>query len=165
MLGESDQLRVTPAQMASAFAALFNGGRLLAPRAGGEAEGGKVGLHGDRPADRIDGSNPLRHWRAGYPVLQKLHEVARTLAMTGKDQRPVGIGLQEGLLDLIGRNTQRFVRRGIGVRDFHALARLANEKVETELHVVGRKGLGYFRFTGRAVATSRTDIGDRPTVA
>jgi F-type H+-transporting ATPase subunit gamma len=45
------------------------------------------------------------------------------------------------------------------------LARLANEKVETELHVVGRKGLGYFRFTGRAVASSRTDIGDRPTVA
>ncbi|HWW75714.1 MAG TPA: SpoIID/LytB domain-containing protein [Pyrinomonadaceae bacterium] len=35
MLGESDQLRVTPAQMASAFAALFNGGRLLAPRAAG----------------------------------------------------------------------------------------------------------------------------------
>jgi F-type H+-transporting ATPase subunit gamma len=45
------------------------------------------------------------------------------------------------------------------------LTRLANEKVETELHVVGRKGLGYFRFTGRAVASSRTDIGDRPTVA
>ena len=45
------------------------------------------------------------------------------------------------------------------------LARLANEKVETELHVVGRKGLGFFRFTGRAVASSRTDIGDRPTVA
>ena len=45
------------------------------------------------------------------------------------------------------------------------LSRLSNEKVETELHVVGRKGLGYFRFTGRAVASSRTDIGDRPTVA
>ena len=45
------------------------------------------------------------------------------------------------------------------------LTRLSNEKVETELHVVGRKGLGYFRFTGRAVASSRTDIGDRPSVA
>src|SRR5574338_240304 len=45
------------------------------------------------------------------------------------------------------------------------LARLSSEQVETELHVVGRKGLGYFRFTGRAVASSRTDIGDRPTVA
>lgn len=44
------------------------------------------------------------------------------------------------------------------------LTRLSSEKVETELHVVGRKGLGYFRFTGRAVASSRTDIGDRPSV-
>ena len=33
MLGESDGLRVTPAQLASGYAALFNGGRLLAPRA------------------------------------------------------------------------------------------------------------------------------------
>ncbi|HJQ30530.1 MAG TPA: SpoIID/LytB domain-containing protein [Pyrinomonadaceae bacterium] len=33
MLGESEEIRVTPAQMASAYAALFNGGRLLAPRA------------------------------------------------------------------------------------------------------------------------------------
>jgi SpoIID/LytB domain protein len=32
MLGESEQLRVTPAQLASGYAALFNGGLLLAPR-------------------------------------------------------------------------------------------------------------------------------------
>lgn len=32
MLGESEQLRVTPAQLATAYAALFNGGLLLAPR-------------------------------------------------------------------------------------------------------------------------------------
>ena len=44
------------------------------------------------------------------------------------------------------------------------IARLGNENVEVELHVVGRKGLGYFRYVGRAVASSRTDITDRPTV-
>ncbi|HEX8723247.1 MAG TPA: SpoIID/LytB domain-containing protein [Pyrinomonadaceae bacterium] len=32
MLGESERIRVSPAQLASAYAALFNGGRLLAPR-------------------------------------------------------------------------------------------------------------------------------------
>jgi SpoIID/LytB domain protein len=32
MLGESEQLRVTPAQLVTAYAALFNGGRLLAPQ-------------------------------------------------------------------------------------------------------------------------------------
>jgi cell division protein FtsI/penicillin-binding protein 2 len=32
MLGESEQLRVSPAQLVTAYAALFNGGRLLAPQ-------------------------------------------------------------------------------------------------------------------------------------
>jgi F-type H+-transporting ATPase subunit gamma len=45
------------------------------------------------------------------------------------------------------------------------IARLGAEKVEVELHVVGRKGLGYFRYIGRQVESSRTDIGDRPSVA
>ena len=44
------------------------------------------------------------------------------------------------------------------------IARLGAENVEVELHVVGRKGLGYFRYVGRKVESSRTDIGDRPTV-
>jgi len=43
------------------------------------------------------------------------------------------------------------------------LARLDAEGVEVELHIVGRKGLGFFRYVGRAVAASRTDITDRPT--
>jgi len=42
------------------------------------------------------------------------------------------------------------------------LAKLAGESVDTELHVVGRKGLGYFRYVGAPVASSRIDIGDRP---
>jgi F-type H+-transporting ATPase subunit gamma len=43
------------------------------------------------------------------------------------------------------------------------LTRLEGEGASVDLHVVGRKGLGYFRYTGRAVATNRTDITDRPT--
>ena len=43
------------------------------------------------------------------------------------------------------------------------LKRLDGEGVTSELHVVGRKGLGYFRYIGRPVTTSRTDISDRPT--
>ena len=44
------------------------------------------------------------------------------------------------------------------------LTRLTSENVEVELHVVGRKGVGYLRYIGRALATTRTDISDRPTV-
>lgn len=43
------------------------------------------------------------------------------------------------------------------------IARLESEGVTVDLHTVGRKGLGYFRYVGRAVASSRTDITDRPT--
>jgi len=42
------------------------------------------------------------------------------------------------------------------------LAKLGDESVETELHIVGRKGLGYFRYVGAPIASSRIDIGDRP---
>jgi len=45
------------------------------------------------------------------------------------------------------------------------LARLGEQGVEPELHVVGKKGLGYFRYIGRAVASGRTDITGQPTVA
>jgi F-type H+-transporting ATPase subunit gamma len=43
------------------------------------------------------------------------------------------------------------------------LARLKETGVEPELHVIGKKGLGYFRYVGRAIASSRIDVTDRPT--
>ena len=43
------------------------------------------------------------------------------------------------------------------------IGKLEREGVEVEIHAVGKKGLGYFRYVGRAVASSRVDIGDRPT--
>ncbi len=51
------------------------------------------------------------------------------------------------------------------------LIRLARQRLETlsaggaqvELHGIGRKGIGYFRYVGRALASQRLDIGDRPT--
>lgn len=43
------------------------------------------------------------------------------------------------------------------------IARLEREGTEVELHVVGRKGIGFFRYLGRTLATSRTDITDRPS--
>jgi F-type H+-transporting ATPase subunit gamma len=45
------------------------------------------------------------------------------------------------------------------------LARLEGEGTEVELHVIGRKGAGYFRYLGRTLATNRADITDRPSPA
>ncbi|MDH5234132.1 MAG: ATP synthase F1 subunit gamma [Gemmatimonadota bacterium] len=43
------------------------------------------------------------------------------------------------------------------------IAKLEGAGTHVELHVVGKKGVGYFRYVGREVAVSRTDISDRPT--
>ncbi|HEX6631623.1 MAG TPA: ATP synthase F1 subunit gamma [Gemmatimonadaceae bacterium] len=45
------------------------------------------------------------------------------------------------------------------------LARLEGQGTQVELHVVGRKGIGFFRYVGRALAAERTDITDRPAAA
>jgi F-type H+-transporting ATPase subunit gamma len=43
------------------------------------------------------------------------------------------------------------------------IAQLEGKGASVDLHIVGRKGIGYFRYIGRQLATSRVDIGDRPT--
>jgi F-type H+-transporting ATPase subunit gamma len=43
------------------------------------------------------------------------------------------------------------------------IRRLEDEGVAIDLHAVGKKGLGYFRYVGREAVTSRTDIGDKPS--
>ncbi len=43
------------------------------------------------------------------------------------------------------------------------LAEWEGKGISVELHVVGRKGIGFFKYLGRNQATSRADIGDRPS--
>lgn len=45
------------------------------------------------------------------------------------------------------------------------IAEWEGKGVSVELHLVGRKGIGFFKYLGRAAASSRSDIGDRPTSA
>ena len=43
------------------------------------------------------------------------------------------------------------------------LQRLERDGVAVDFHVVGRKGLGYFRYVGRTIVSQRVDITDRPS--
>lgn len=45
------------------------------------------------------------------------------------------------------------------------IARLESEGTAVELHVNGKKGIGYFRYVGRPMISQRIDIGDKPTAA
>ncbi len=42
------------------------------------------------------------------------------------------------------------------------LAEYAADGVAVELHGIGRKGIGYFKYVGQELASAREDIGDRP---
>ena len=43
------------------------------------------------------------------------------------------------------------------------IAALEGEGYEVELHGIGKKGIGFFRYLGRRFTLERIDIGDRPT--
>jgi len=45
------------------------------------------------------------------------------------------------------------------------LAALEQRGLAVELHVVGKKGIGYFKYVNRAMAAQRIDISDKPTAA
>lgn len=45
------------------------------------------------------------------------------------------------------------------------LAEWEGQGVSVELHVVGRKGIGFYRYLGRDLAGQRADIGDKPSSA
>ena len=43
------------------------------------------------------------------------------------------------------------------------IVELERTGVQVDVHVIGKKGLGYFKYVGRALASQRVDITDRPT--
>ena len=45
------------------------------------------------------------------------------------------------------------------------ITELEHQGMTVDIHGIGRKGIGYFRYLGRALALERIDIGDRPTSA
>lgn len=45
------------------------------------------------------------------------------------------------------------------------LAEWEAKGVSVELHIVGKKGIGYFKYLGKPISSQRTDITDKPTAA
>lgn len=41
---------------------------------------------------------------------------------------------------------------------------LEQQDVSVRLHLIGKKGIGYFKYIGQEIAAAREDIGDKPTV-
>jgi F-type H+-transporting ATPase subunit gamma len=83
-----------------------------------------------------------------YSILRQPHEIRRSALVLLTSNR--------GLAGAFNVNLIRRARE--------ALAALEAAGTRVELHVVGRKGIAFFRFRGVAMASTRQDIEDRPTM-
>ncbi|MEJ2186835.1 MAG: ATP synthase F1 subunit gamma [Gemmatimonadota bacterium] len=85
--------------------------------------------------------------RSRYPLLRQ-----------PEAERRVAIILLTSNRGLAGAFNVNLIREARELRD-----RMEADGVDVDLHVVGRKGIAFFRFRGAAMASQRTDISDRPT--
>ena len=84
-----------------------------------------------------------------YPLLRQPERVRRAAVLLVTSNR--------GLAGAFNANLIREAR--------NLVARLRGEGVDTELHIAGKKGVGFFRFQGETLKSAVTDIGDRPSAA
>jgi F-type H+-transporting ATPase subunit gamma len=113
-----------------------------------------------RAQDRVVAARPYAQALAG--VIADLYSPALAerypLLRQPEHERHVGVLLLTSNRGLAGAFNANLVREARGL-----IERLQHGGAEPEMHVVGRKGIGFFRYVGRTLAAARTDIGDRPT--
>ncbi|MGH7624118.1 MAG: ATP synthase F1 subunit gamma [Gemmatimonadaceae bacterium] len=115
-----------------------------------------------RAQDRVVGARPYA--QALSAVIADLYSPALAesfpLLRQPTQVKRAGVLLITSNRGLAGAFNSNLIRQARTLLD-----RLKADGAETELHVVGRKGLGFFRYIGAPVASSRVDIGDRPASA
>jgi F-type H+-transporting ATPase subunit gamma len=120
-----------------------------------------------RAQDRVVGARPYAQALAeviGQLYSPELAERFPLLRQPGRTVRGPGIRRtalllitsNRGLCGAFNANLIREARR--------RLEELEAQDAHTELHLVGKKGVSYFKFTKRNIASQRVDIGDRPTL-
>jgi F-type H+-transporting ATPase subunit gamma len=113
-----------------------------------------------RASDRVAAARPYANALADVIASLYSPELAERFPLLRQPERMrhAAIVLLTSNRGLCGAFNTNLIREARNV-----LGRLEPDGVKTELHVVGRKGIGYFRYIGRELATARTDVSDRPT--
>ncbi len=120
-----------------------------------------------RAQDRVVGARPYAQALSdviGQLYSPELAERFPLLRQPGHTGRGAGvrraalllITSNRGLCGAFNANLIREARR--------RLEELEKQDAHTELHLVGKKGISYFKFTKRNIVSQRVDIGDRPTL-
>jgi F-type H+-transporting ATPase subunit gamma len=82
-----------------------------------------------------------------FPLLRRPSEVRRAALVV--------LTANRGLCGAFNTNILRESRARV--------AELERQGIVVELHIVGKKGVGFYRYLGREISSQRTDISDRPT--
>jgi F-type H+-transporting ATPase subunit gamma len=115
-----------------------------------------------RAADRVSSARPyalalgevLSH--VYTPELAERFPLLRRPAQV-KQVALVVLTANRGLCGAFNTNLLREARARV--------AELEGKGASVELHIVGRKGIGFFKYLGRDLASQRADISDKPTSA
>ncbi len=116
-----------------------------------------------RAQDRVVGARPYAQALAEVigdlysPTLAERFPLLRQPAHGVRRAAVVLITSNRGLCGAFNANLIREARR--------RMKELEDQSAQVELHLIGKKGIGFFKFTRRAAASQRIDIGDRPTAA
>jgi F-type H+-transporting ATPase subunit gamma len=114
-----------------------------------------------RAQDRVVGARPYAKALADMlgdlyrPEFGERFPLLRAPAGTPRRVAVVGLSSNRGLCGAFNANLIRETRARVEA--------LEAQGTEVELHLIGRKCIGFFRFIGRSIASQRQDIGDRPT--
>src|SRR5262245_56212557 len=117
-----------------------------------------------RAADRVLAARPYA--KAVGEILSRLYspELAQRFpllrhpaqrAAGGSRAAVIVITTNRGLAGAFNANLIKEARGLIG--------KLEREGATVDVHALGRKGIGYFKYVGRAMASNRSDLSDRPT--
>ena len=113
-----------------------------------------------RATDRVGSARPYAEALAD--IVKSLYEpeLAERYPLLRQPERPrraavLLLTANRGLAGGFNTNLIKEARR--------MLQELRSQGIETELHVVGRKGIAFFRFRRESMETERTDVGDNPT--
>src|SRR3979490_1463058 len=115
-----------------------------------------------RAQDRVVGARPYARALAEVigdlysPALAEQFPLLRQPAHAARRTALLLITSNRGLCGAFNANLIREARR--------RLDELEKQDAHSELHLVGKKGVSYFKFTKRNIASQRIDIGDRPTL-
>src|SRR5881394_2481437 len=116
-----------------------------------------------RAQDRVVGARPYAQALAEVigelysPALAERFPLLRQPAHGVRRAAVVLITSNRGLCGAFNANLIREARR--------RMKELEDQGAQVDLHLIGKKAIGFFKFTRRAAASQRVDIGDRPTTA